>query len=335
MDDGAAVARAGRGIDRIERLQAQNVAGVDRVGIAQPVLDGSDRQLAGPRGARRLGCRTLGVPHLGRRIERAREGEVAFTARDDTFPAFAGERGNSLHKARGDGRAAGHLGRARKDDFTCAQCLREVVRGEADAALGRIEAEIAAHRAAQPRVVARLRRPGTLVQPAQHDAVDRLQARLQRAVDMRAQLAAFRTTHHAVANGGLEQLGVVPARDREICGSRAVDKLLESIGKHRAVVIGEGGGLTVFVGAEGRDYVVVTLREFSEGFATGFQCFERCQRGSDFFDQRSRGVEFVIADRFARIAWVQIVTRRAESFERMRQGLCSGARTRPTQQRSF
>ena len=47
VDDGAAVARAGRRVDRIERHQAQNVFGVDRVGIAQPVLDGGDRQACG------------------------------------------------------------------------------------------------------------------------------------------------------------------------------------------------------------------------------------------------------------------------------------------------
>ena len=53
-----------------------------------------------------------------------------------------------------------------------AQRLREVVRGQADAAFGRIEAEIAAHRAAQPGIAARLGRPAAFVEAAEHDAVD-------------------------------------------------------------------------------------------------------------------------------------------------------------------
>ena len=80
---------------------------------------------------------------------------------------------------------------------------------------------------------------------------------------------------------------------------------------------------------------MVALCEYGEGFPTGFQCFERRQRGVDFFDQRGPGVEFVIADRFARVAWVAVITRHAKGFERVCQGFCSGARTRPTQQRSF
>ena len=42
-----------------------------------------------------------------------------------------------------DRRRAGDLGGAREDDFRRAERLREVVRGETDAALRRIEAEIA------------------------------------------------------------------------------------------------------------------------------------------------------------------------------------------------
>jgi hypothetical protein len=37
----------------------------------------------------------------------------------------------------------------------------------------------------------------------------------------------------------------------------------------------------------------------------------RCFRGGDFFDQRSRGIESSSSHRFARIAWVQVVTSRS------------------------
>ena len=70
-----------------------------------------------------------------------------------------------------------------------AEHLREVVRRQADAPLRQIEAEIAPHRAAEPGIAARLRRPGAFDEPAEHDAVDALQARFQRAEDAHAHVA--------------------------------------------------------------------------------------------------------------------------------------------------
>ena len=135
--------------------------------------------------------RALGRFHLGRMIERAGEFEINMAAPERAVPAFSGERGDALHEARGHGRAAGDLGGAAQDDFRGAQALRKIVRGKADAALGRIEAEIAAHRAAEPGIVARLGRPGALVEAAQHHAVDGLQARFQRPKDTHAHVVRF------------------------------------------------------------------------------------------------------------------------------------------------
>ena len=47
VDDGAAFGGAGRGVDLIERRQAQHVLGVDRVRVAQPVFDFGNREAPG------------------------------------------------------------------------------------------------------------------------------------------------------------------------------------------------------------------------------------------------------------------------------------------------
>ena len=69
MDDGAALGRAGRKIDGIERRQAQNVFGIDGVGIAQPVFDVGDGKALRPRRRRRLGRRLCRRRHVLRPVE--------------------------------------------------------------------------------------------------------------------------------------------------------------------------------------------------------------------------------------------------------------------------
>ena len=104
-------------------------------------------------------------------IERASEVEINIAAPEHVAPALTRERGDALHETRGHGRRAGDLGGAGEDHFRRAQCLREIMRGQADAALGRIETEIAAHRPRQPGIAARFRRPGRFVKAAEHDAI--------------------------------------------------------------------------------------------------------------------------------------------------------------------
>ena len=267
MDDGAAVARAGRGVDGIERRQAENIFGVDGVGIAQPVFDGSDRQPQRACLGFRCRRRTLGGFHGRRMIERAGEFEIAVAAFEHRVPARAGQRGNALHEARGHGRRAGDFGSAREDDFRRAQRLREVVRGKADAALGRIEAEVGPHRAAQPRIVARLTRPGALVKSAEHDAVDGLQARFQRPVNVHAHVADFRTAHHAVGHRGVEQFGVVAFGDGQAGGGGALGEFLEGAGERGAVIVGEGRDVAFGIPAEPGNNGAMTLGQFGERMA--------------------------------------------------------------------
>ena len=199
VDDDAAVGGARRQVDGVELAQLENVLGVDGVGIAQPVLDLGHRQRGRPRRARRLRRRLVGALDLGGTIERARPGEIVIAAVARTLPAlFAGHRGEPLHEARGHGRRAGQLGRIGEDHLVGAERLREIVGGERDAPLRQIEAERVAHGPAEPGIGARLRRPDALDQPAEHDAVDALQPRFERAVDAHAHARQLRPPHHAI-----------------------------------------------------------------------------------------------------------------------------------------
>ena len=312
MDDGAAVARAGRRVDRVERLQAENMARVNRIGIAQPVLDGGDRQAQRPCREFRFRRRALGRFHLGRMIERAGELEISVAARERAVPARAGERGDALHEARGHGRAAGDLGGAAEDDFRGAQALGEIVRGKADAALWRIETEIAAHRAAQPGIVARLGRPGALVEAAQHHPVDGLQARFQRPVDMHAHVVDFRAAHHAVGDCGVEQFGIVGFGDGKPSGGRALGKFLEGAGERGTVVAGKGRDLAFGVAPEPGNDGAMAGGQRGERMVAALQPLQRRQRGAEARDQFSGHVELIVGDQPARIAAVQLVAVGAE-----------------------
>ncbi len=157
-----------------------------------------------------------------------------------------------------------------EDHFRGAERLREVVRGKADAALGRIEAEVAAHRPAQPGIAARLGRPGALVEAAEHDAIDALQARFQRAEDAHAHVRRFRPPHHAVADAGVEQLGIVAFGDRKAGGGRALGELFEGAGERDAVMAGEGGDLAGGILAERGDDVAVARGQRRQRMRAGF-----------------------------------------------------------------
>src|SRR5882757_4477912 len=132
------------------------MAGIDRVGIAQPVLNRGDGELCRARLARRPGLRLLHRLDLGGLIERAGVMNIFVASRLRRLPALLARDGlQPVQEARGDCRSTADLGRMREDDVLMAEQLSEVVRGKADAALRKVETEFMAHRPAQPRVYAR------------------------------------------------------------------------------------------------------------------------------------------------------------------------------------
>ena len=65
VDADAEIGAAGIGVELVERLQFEDMAGIDRVGVAEPGLDLGDRQPARPRGerrARRGAAAAAGIP---------------------------------------------------------------------------------------------------------------------------------------------------------------------------------------------------------------------------------------------------------------------------------
>ena len=99
VDRRAAIGGRQRHVDGIERIEPQDVAGIDRVGIAQPVLDRGDRKPCRPRLARRpvaraaRSARSLPAgrsPRRNERISRPRPSPPSSAPRPRRLPAGAG-----------------------------------------------------------------------------------------------------------------------------------------------------------------------------------------------------------------------------------------------------
>ena len=170
VDRRTAVGGRQRHVDGIERRKLQNEFRVDRIGIAQPVLDRRHRQFQGPGGARRLRRGLRDRLDLVGPVEFIGEANV-FSRRQNLggLPArFARHRLQPVQETRGHRRRAADLGGVTEDDVVGAEQLRKIVRGKADAPLRQIEPELMPHRPAQPRIHARRRRPHALA-PARRE----------------------------------------------------------------------------------------------------------------------------------------------------------------------
>ena len=163
-------------------VELQDIFRIDRVGIAQPVLDRRHRQFQRPRRARRLWRGLRDRLDLVGPVQFAGEARYFSPARFAAFqrssPATASSRCRKREATAG---APPTFAAWREDDLVGAEQLREVVRGEADAPLRQIEAEFVPHRPAQPGIDPRRRRPDAFDQPAQNDAIGFASAALRAA----------------------------------------------------------------------------------------------------------------------------------------------------------
>ena len=155
VDRDAELGPAGIGIELVERLEPEDVAGVDRIGVAQPGLDLGDRQLARARGERRARrgrrqrpvVRGWSISSAGRRRSRARPSAPSSPTARSTASSRNSQRDGTVGTPslpRGAGQR--HLRRADR--------LGKIVRGDADRALRHGDAEFLAHLPRHPRVVA-------------------------------------------------------------------------------------------------------------------------------------------------------------------------------------
>src|ERR1700675_564362 len=118
------------------------MAGIERVGVAAPVLNPRDGELCRARLARRPGLRLLHRLDLGGLINRAGVMNIFVASRLRRLPALLARDGlQPVQEARGDCRSTANLGRMGEDHFLMAEQLSEVVRGKANAPLRQVEAK--------------------------------------------------------------------------------------------------------------------------------------------------------------------------------------------------
>ena len=284
MQRRAAVGRAELGLQRIERLQPEDAPRVESVGIAPPLLDARDREPRRPRleRRRRLGTRPrlVGVGP----VERVGPGEVAAPAALDVFRRRRGaarlvaeQRVEPRQPARRHGRRAALALGAGQQHALGAQRRGKVVRRQADAALRLRQAERGAHRPVDPRAGLDRRRPGALVQAAQHQKVGALQARFERSPDGEARMAAEARADDLGLEHGREQRRPFAAGDRGLAGPRRA-QAGEGVGQRFA-------GLAVTTASRPRRCVsAAAMRGVEQGVGRGAGCHQRGKR-------RRRGVE--------------------------------------------
>ncbi len=211
--------------------------GIDRVGIAQPVLDRGDRQFQWPRRAWRLRRGLLDRLDLVGAVELGGEADKMFAGPDRGLPArFARDRLQPVQETRGYRRRAADLGGVAEDDFVGAEQLREIVRRKADAPLRQIETERMPHRPAQPWIDPRRRWPDAFDQSAEDDAVGLGQPRFQRAIDAKLSVGDLRPPHHAVAERGLEHLRIIAERHHQAARCVFAEQVVECGCQHRALM---------------------------------------------------------------------------------------------------
>ncbi len=210
MHRAAALGRTGGSVEPVERAQLQYVARIDGIGIAQPGLDLGDAE----HGRAQLDSRRRRRPGDARGgrvgIDQPGEPAEALAAHERLAPAhFAAHRRQPLEEARGHGRRTADLGGAGEDEFRRAAELREVVGGQADAPLRRLQPERRPHRPAEPGIGAHRRRPAILDQTRQHHAIDRDETGFQR-------------TEDAQPGGGVERRAHRPGGEQIRQGRRIV-----------------------------------------------------------------------------------------------------------------
>ena len=265
VDGGAAVGGRQRHVDGVERHQPQDMPGIDRIGIAQPVLDRRHRQFQRAAGAWRLWRRLRDRLDLVGLVDRSAKRTYFSPACFAVFQrSLARDRLEPVQETRGDRRRAADFGGVAEDDVAGAEQLREIVRRQSDAPLRQIEAEFVPHRPAQPGIDPRRRRPDAFHQSAENDAVRLGQPRFQRAVDFQPRIGRLRPPHHAVAKGGLENLRIIAELDREPAWALAAEQIVERLRQRRPLRAFEGDRRAMPVARQLHQHVAMAPRQLGK-----------------------------------------------------------------------
>ena len=136
----------------------------------------------------------------------------------------------------GDRRRVAGAGGARQHHLLRAHRHLEIMRGMADAPLGRLEVDAGLHQPRHEAVGLRLARPDALVQPADHQRVDALQPRFQRAPDGDARSAALPRLDRLRRNQRVHHIG--PFVGGEVERRRGGDQPAQQLGQLLAGIAG-------------------------------------------------------------------------------------------------
>ena len=179
-----------------------------------------------------------------------------------------------------------------EDDFIRTEQLREVMAGEADAPLRQIEAELMPHRPAQPGIDARRRRPDAFDQAADNDSIRLHQPRFQRAVDLQPRARSVAPPHRAIAERGLEHVGIVGQRHHQSAGRAAAQEIVEGAREREALAFLESQRNALLVARQFDQDLAMPMRELGEVVRLrGRQAFDRGQCLSQRIDQRLDAIE--------------------------------------------
>ena len=192
-----------------------------------------------------------------------------------------------------------------------------------------------AHRSAEPRVGARLRRPALFDEAAEHDAVNALQARFEQAEYPQPCARDAGAPHHALRNGGEEQLGIIRSGEREVVGCTARQNVVERRRESLSLLAGKRRDHARGVGRERRHRVAMARRDFAERHGARTEIFKRRQGGGKPRNQSRGRFEVVIGEMLARVVRVQRAALAAQRRQCVREAGRTGARTRAAQDRPF
>src|SRR5579883_2997278 len=175
--------------ERIDFLQAENLFGIDCIGVAPQGLDLGDAQSLWTQFERRprQGSSDWRRNHAGT-IDLSREVQVKIATLPASLPRLAAKRCHALKKPRRHRGSPVPFAGPAQDHFSLAHGLGKIMRCLAELALGRAQAQSGAHGPVEKSIAARLRRPNRLIEAAEQNDIGIDQPRLEEAQNLEARM---------------------------------------------------------------------------------------------------------------------------------------------------
>ena len=236
----------------VERVELQDLAGMDLVGVAIERLDLGDAERKRLKIARRARRRAADGLHIRRGAQHTGQGPQLRPFLDGLRPdRLRRHHLQALPEAGRDGFGLSGLARTRQRHLRRKRRHDEIMRGLADTPLGRRETELCPHRPVDEGIGRGLRRPDHLVQAAEHDMVGLQQARFEQTPDRDARVARGGALDHGLRQQAVEDGDEIARRAARRHHRLGACKLVEKPGERFAIRPDEGERRAVLVQAEG------------------------------------------------------------------------------------